>query len=163
MDLQLRVPREEDWPAILELAHRSLAEMPDAPRQDEWMRNRRSFAASGGIQEHFVAVSEEGIVGYVAIERRNRTLEGLYRLFMVIEPASRSTVGTNLFVELRERLIRLGAHQAWMMEFEADAGFIAYLNGMGFVRTKTVDLDGRIAVQLKIDEPFDSLAGVYRA
>jgi len=45
-----------------------------------------------------------------------------------------------------------------MMEYEADAGFIAYLKGMGFARKKTVDLEGRVAVEMRIEAPFDSLA-----
>ncbi|HLX36359.1 MAG TPA: GNAT family N-acetyltransferase, partial [Candidatus Binataceae bacterium] len=147
------------WPAILDLANRSIEQMPDAPRQDEWMKNRRSFVASDGSQEHFVASVVERIVGYAAIERRNNAPAGIYRLFVVVEPSNRANFGTILFAELRKRLLRLGAHSAWMMEFEADAGFIAYLEGMGFRRTKPVVIDGRVAVEMTIDAPFGSISG----
>lgn len=130
----LRAPCDDDWQAILDLAHRSLEEFPAAPRQHQWMENRRAFSPSDGIQNQFVACSGERIVGYACVERRNSADEGWYRLFVVIEPSGRATIGRKLFGKVRERLISVDAHRAWMMEFEADAGFVAYLEGIGFVR-----------------------------
>ena len=155
--MQLRAPREDDWPSILDLAHRSLVEMIHAPRQDEWLKNRRSFRPSDGTQEHFVASVEERIVGYAAIERRIASPIGVYRLYLVVEPPNRAMLGAALLAELRRRLIRVGALQAWMMEYEADEGFIAYLERMGFERAKTVAIGDRIAVEMKLDAPFDLL------
>ena len=69
----LRAPTDDDWPAILALAELSLSELPNAPSQDEWLKNRRSFLPSDGIQRHFVAMAGERIVGYACIEHRNKT------------------------------------------------------------------------------------------
>jgi hypothetical protein len=154
----LRASRDDDWPAILDLANRSLEEFAAAPRQHQWMKNRRAFSPSDGIQEQFVACSGERIVGYACAERRNSADEGWYRLFVVVEPSVRATIGRILFGKLRERLISLGARHAWMKEFEADAGFVAYLEGIGFVRGRTIDLDdGNRAAQLTMDGPFQGL------
>ncbi|HLI78473.1 MAG TPA: GNAT family N-acetyltransferase [Candidatus Binataceae bacterium] len=153
-EVNLRVPREDDWPAILELAQRSLAGVPQPPDQREWMENRRSFAVSDGVQRHFVATDGERIVGYACIERRNAAPQGWYRLFVVVEPSARATLGAMLFGELRERLLELGARRTWMMEFEADAGFVAFLEGIGFAKIKSLELDGHAVVQLAMDAPF---------
>ena len=123
------------------------------------MAHRRSFATSEGTREHFVAGLDDRIVGYAAIERRIDAPAGLYRMFVVVEPSNRPTLGTMLLAELRRRLVGLGAHRAWMREFEADAGFIAYLEQMGFERTNAVDIDGRVAVELMLDAPFNSIGG----
>lgn len=42
----LRAPTDHDWPAILTLAELSLSELPNAPSQDEWLKNRKSFSPS---------------------------------------------------------------------------------------------------------------------
>jgi len=54
-EVALRTPRDDDWQAILDLAHQSLAELPNAPSQQPWLDNRRSFSPAEGIQQHFVA------------------------------------------------------------------------------------------------------------
>ena len=71
-EITLRAPTDDDWPAILALAELSLAELPNAPSQNEWLNNRKSFSPSDGIQQHFVATSDEQIVGYACIEHRNK-------------------------------------------------------------------------------------------
>ena len=43
----LREPTATDWPGILQLASASLADMPMAPPQDEWLANRRAYLVSG--------------------------------------------------------------------------------------------------------------------
>ena len=158
-DITLRAVRDDDWSVILDLAHRSLAELPVVPNQQEWLDNRKSFSPSDGVQQHFVATSDEHVVGYAGIEHRNTTADGCYRLFVVVEPSARATLGSMLFARIRERLIRLGARHAWMMELEADAGFISYLEQVGFVRSKTVNVNDKTrAVQLTMDAPFQSLS-----
>jgi hypothetical protein len=135
-EITLRTPADDDWPAILALAELSLSELPNAPSQQEWLNNRRSFTPSDGIQQHFVATSGERIVGYACIEHRNKTpgggksADGAYRLFIVVAPSTRTTLGTRLLAKLRECLIDLGARRAWVVEYEADAGFLAYLEEM---------------------------------
>lgn len=42
-----------------------------------------------------------------------------------------ATLGTMLLARLRECSIGLGARHAWVMEYEADARFILYLEQMG--------------------------------
>ena len=163
-EIALRAPTDYDWPVILALAELSLAELLNAPSQKEWLNNRRSFTPSDGIQRHFVATSDERIVGYACIEHRNRPasgrklVEGAYRLFVVVPPSRRMTLGTRLLAKLRENLIDVGARRAWALEYEADAGFISYLEGMGFARSTNFTLDdGTRAVELTIDAPFESL------
>ena len=123
------------------------------------MAHRRSFATSEGTREHFVACLDTRIVGYAAIERHIDAPAGLYRMFVVVEPSNRATLGTMLFAELRKRLAGLGAHRALMRELEADAGLITYLERMGFERTKAIEIDGRVAVELMLDAPFNSIGG----
>jgi Acetyltransferase (GNAT) family len=156
-ELTLRAPTDDDWPAILALAERSLSELPNAPSQAEWLNNRRSFSPPDGIQRHFVATSDEQIVGYACIEHRSKT-DGVYRLFVVVAPSARRTLGTCLLAKLRECLIDLRARRAWVAEYETDTGFLAYLEEMGFVKLKTFKLeDGTPVVEMSIDAPFHSL------
>ena len=161
----LRAPTNDDWPAILALAELSLSELPNAPSQDEWLNNRRSFTPPDGIQRHFVATSGERIVGYACIEHRhktgdgNKTVDGGYRLFVVVALSARTTLGTRLLAELRKCLIDLDARRVWLVEYEADAGFLAYLEERGFARVANFKLDdGTPVVELTMDAPFQSLA-----
>ena len=157
-EIALRAPTDDDWTAILALAELSLAELPNAPSQQEWLNNRRSFSLSDGVQRHFVATSGDRIVGYACIEHRDEFADCIYRLFVVVAPAARTTLGTRLLAELRESLIDLGARRARVLEYEADAGFISFLEGMGFARSTNFKLDdGRPVVELTIDAPFESL------
>jgi len=164
-DVVLRPPSDDDWPSILTLAELSLSELPNAPSQQEWLNNRRSFSPSDGIQQHFVATSGERIVGYACIEHRNKAahggkpVEGVYRLFVVVAPSDRTTLGTRLLAKLRECLIDLGARRAWVLEYEGDAGFVSYLEKMGFVNLTSYKLDdGSPVIEMTIDAPFQSLA-----
>jgi GNAT superfamily N-acetyltransferase len=163
-EIALRAPADDDWPAILALAELSLAELPNAPSQQEWLNNRRSFTPADGIQQHFVATSDDRIVGYACIEYRNKAahrrepVDGAYRLFVVVAPSARTTLGTHLLAKLRDCLIDLGARRAWLLEYEADAGFISYLEQMGFLRLANFKLDdGTSVVELAIDAPFQLL------
>jgi len=139
-EIALRAPTNDDWPAILSLAETSLTEFPYAPSQLEWLNNRKSFSPPDGIQQHFVATSGDRIVGYGCIEHRNKVtngrkpIDGVYRLFVVVAPSARMTLGTRLLAELRTCLIQLDARRAWVLEYEADTRFISYLEEMGFVK-----------------------------
>src|SRR5258708_34501054 len=163
-EITLRAPPDDDWPAILTLAETSLSEFPNAPSQHEWLNNRRSFSPSDGIQRHFVATSGERIIGYACIEHRikitngRQPIDGVYRLFAVVAPAARTTLGTQLLAKLRECLIKLGARKAWVLEYQADAHFITYLEEKGFVKLASFDLEGTPVIELSIDAPFQSLA-----
>jgi SAM-dependent methyltransferase len=154
-EVTFRAVGGDDWAAILDLAHLSLSELTRVPPQDEWLQNRREFSPSDGFQHQFVAIAGERIVGYAAVERRNGSAENTYRLFVVVAPHERASIGTVLFEKLRAHLIELGARRAWMMELAADRGFISFLEGLGFISVHTVGLlDGTTAVRLVIESPF---------
>jgi N-acetylglutamate synthase-like GNAT family acetyltransferase len=158
-EILFRAPRTDDWPAILSLAELSLAETPIVPSQLEWLNNRKSFSPSDGIQQHFVGTSSDRIVGYACIEHLDKTDDGEYRLWVVVAPGARATLGTTLLASLRERLLSVGARRARMAEYEADVGFISYLETMGFARLNSFKLeDGNPVVELSMDAPFQSLA-----
>ena len=163
-EVALRAPADDDWQAILALAETSLTEFPSAPSQLEWLNNRKSFALSDGHQQHFVAVADDQIVGYACIEHRNnitngrKPVDGVYRLFVVVAPSARTTLGTRLLARLRECLIKLDARKAWVIEYKADARFISYLQEKGFVKMASFELEGTPVVELSIDAPFQSLA-----
>ena len=157
-EITLRPLRIDDWPAILELAELSLSELRVVPSQREWLDNRRSFSPSDGVQRHFVATSGDRIVGYAGVERRNEWPDGEFRLFVVVAPSDRRTLGTWLLAKLRDSLVALNARRAWLQELDADAGFISYLAEMGFVRVRAFLLnDGSKVVRLAMDAPFSSL------
>ena len=73
-------------------------------------------------------------------------------------PPLHTTLGTQLLAKLRECLIKLDARKAWVIEYEADARFISYLQEKGFVKLASFELEGTPVVELSIDAPFQSLA-----
>ena len=155
--------RDEQWSAILNLAEESLAEMQVAPGVKEWFDNRKAFPASGGIQQQLVATLDNQIVGYACAEHppawmRNKSAAGEYRLFMVVEPSARGSLGNRLLAKLRESLIALGARRAWFQEYEADAGLVSFLETKGFVKRITFRTDdGTGIIRLSMDAPFKPL------
>jgi hypothetical protein len=156
--VMLRAPRDDDWLAILELAELSLSEMKSAPSQLEWLHNRRSFSSVTGFQEHVVASTGDRIVGYACLERRHQSSDGEYRLFVVVAPSARATLGSSMLAMLRERLIAANAGLAWMVEYESDPGFLSFLESKGFKKMRSYHLDnGNAVVALAIDAPFQSL------
>ncbi|MGB8412192.1 MAG: hypothetical protein WCE23_05140 [Candidatus Binatus sp.] len=85
-EVTLRAPGDDDWPAILDLAELSLAELPNAPSQHEWLNNRRSFTPSDGVQQHFVATSGERIVGELLISPESAIRHTQALLSLLIAP-----------------------------------------------------------------------------
>jgi SAM-dependent methyltransferase len=155
IDVILRPPGDDDWPAILDLAHRSLSELPDAPPQEDWLRNRRAFPQQTGKQHHLVAVAGDQVVGYAAAEQRRGAAEGEYRLFIVVAPADRATLGRMLFEQLREFLLGANQRRGWMLEYVADSDFLSFLEELGFVRVESFNLtDSSPVVRLILDAPF---------
>lgn len=154
----LREPSSADWPRILELANASLAEIPNAPRQDEWLANRRAYL-QGGKRHHVVALEGGRVVGYAAAEHAIHALPGEFRIFVVVPPSARETLGTYLLRELRRFLLTANAATIRMLEYEADSAFIAFLQARGFVHRKTFAMaDGIPLAELRMDAPFASLA-----
>jgi GNAT superfamily N-acetyltransferase len=155
--------RDEEWAEILHLAEVSLAEMRVSPGQREWLENRKAFP-DRGIQEQFVATLDKQIVGYACVEhppawmRNSDDAPGEYRLFVVVEPSTRKTLGTRLLAKLRESLIALGARRALFQEYEGDTGLISFLEEKGFVRAAAFRIeDGTRIVRLSLDAPFETL------
>ena len=130
-EITLRAPTDDDWPAIRTLAELSLSELQNAPSQAEWLNNQESFSPSNGIQRHFVATKGDRVVGYGCIEHRIKTnsasepAQGVYRLFVVVAPSARHSLGTQLLAKLRECLIDLGARRASGLWIRANAGLVA--------------------------------------
>ncbi len=148
--VQLRPPADRDWPEILRLAHASLGEMSAVPSQQSWLDNRKSFSQSGGIQYHFVASSGDRIIGYACAEHHARAADGEFRLFVVVEPADRETLGTKLFDRLSEQLPHLGATYVWVLEYKTDVKFLQWWRERGFEFLKEFVLDdGTPVVELK--------------
>jgi ribosomal protein S18 acetylase RimI-like enzyme len=161
---ETRQLRDEEWSEILCLADASLTEMPMAPSMKEWLDNRRSFPDSESVQEHFVATLGKQIVGYACVEhppvwmRTAKDAEGEYRLFIVVEPSARRTLGNRLLAKLRESLIAHGARRAWFQEYESDTGLISFLEEKGFIRAAAFRIEeGTRIVRLSLDAPFDPL------
>ncbi len=164
--------RDQEWRALRNLAQASLKEMKLAPnfkewldtRNQQWIDNRKSFLEAGGLQQQFVATSGDQIVGYAAAEHppawmRNKPYsEGEYRLFVIVEPAARKTLGTRLLGVLGKYLVDRGARRAWVQEYEADKGLAAFLEQKGFVKriAFTAENGDRI-VRHSMDAPFDRL------
>jgi hypothetical protein len=156
--------RDGEWATIMTLAEASLAGMTMAPSQKEWLDNRRSFTESGGVQHQLVATLGKRIVGYATAEhppawmRNSEDATGQYRLFIVIDPASRMTLGVRLLERLRDLLVNLKASRAWFQEYEADTGLISFLEANGFVRASAFQIeDGTRIVRLFMDAPFEPL------
>jgi hypothetical protein len=107
---------------------------------------------------------KERIVGYACVEhppawmRGKQGSAGEYRLFVVVAPAARKALGIRLLAKLGATLVGLGARRAWFQEYEADTGFIAFLEGKGFVRRAIFRIkDGTRIVRLSMDAPFEPL------
>jgi GNAT superfamily N-acetyltransferase len=161
--------RDEEWGAIRSLAEASLKEMKAAPGLKEWLDNRKSFIDSGGIQEQLVATVGDHIVGYGAAEHppvwmRNKVgADGEYRLFVVVEPSVRKTLGVRLLDALGKYLVEHGARRAWFQEYTDDRGLVSFLERQGFVKriSFTAENGDRI-VRLSMDAAFDRLIGSTR-
>lgn len=130
--LEVREPHETDRPGILAVANESVAGVPGAGPQDEWLRNRRSFDRSRGVQQELVAEASGSLVGYAALESRDPAKPRSFRLFVVCAPQLLETVGERLYAELQARLGKLGAAEAWFQEYASGAEFIAFARKRGF-------------------------------
>src|SRR5258708_1905753 len=111
-DVVFREPRDEHWSALTALANIAISEMESPPEQKPWAENRRLFP-SDGIQRHFVAISSGRIVGYAGVEWRKGQAVGWFRVFVVVAPPDRVTLGLRLFEKIRKTLIELSAGHAW--------------------------------------------------
>ena len=140
--LCIRELREGDWPAVLDLANQSVAHIAGAGPQDEWLRNRRSFDPSRGIQYQVIAEASGNPVGYGALESQSPAQPQSFRLFVVTPPRLLATVGEHLYGKLHSRLGELSAAEAWFREYASDASFIEFVRRRGFSERKRFVLQG---------------------
>jgi hypothetical protein len=152
--IRLRSVRAEDWPAILAIANRSVAHVPGAGPQDDWVSNRRQFDSTRGFREQFVAhgPDDRDIVGYGAIESIESPAAGQgldFRMFIVTPPERLSVVGDLLYRSALEVLARVGARRVRLTEYAADQPFRAFAEARGFIEHQRFRIaDGNEVVTL---------------
>jgi hypothetical protein len=128
-----REPTDEDWPAILVLANRSVEGVPGAGPQNDWLRNRRQYDCSRGVRRLFVAVGSPGILGYGALESAAPSQPNGYRIFIATAPEDRDRV--------TEELAALDAREAWFIEYAADEKFLSFIRAGGFRKVRSFRLE----------------------
>jgi N-acetylglutamate synthase-like GNAT family acetyltransferase len=139
--IRLRIPDDNDWPAILELANLSVADVPGGP-QDDWLANRRDFAQRPGVQRHWVTeqAGVRGIAGYAGVETRPE-YDGA-RIFVVTAPAAREDLGTHLLTHALNVARQFEVTSVWLIEYAADTAFASFLKRHGFAETRRFALEG---------------------
>jgi N-acetylglutamate synthase-like GNAT family acetyltransferase len=134
----LREVRDDDWPAILALANRSVAEVAGAGPQDEWLRNRRRPKP---VRRELVAEGAAGVVGYVAVESEFDRVPDGFRVFVVTSPDALRVRGAALLERALGELAALRAREAWFVEYASDLRFLSFLEGHGFERVRSFRLE----------------------
>jgi hypothetical protein len=149
----LRPPVDADWAAVLELANRSVADVPGAPTQEEWLANRRSGAADSGVARRWIAhdAATGELVGFLAVERvAHGSLDA--RLFVVTDPAERDDVAPQLLERGFAAARDANATRAAMVEYAKDDAFLEFLREHGFKDAVKFALpDGGMACRLVHD------------
>ena len=137
--VELREPREDDWPAILDLANRSVRAVPGAGSQEEWLHNRQH---PSGPRRHFVAVEAGALlVGYASIETPPGRAERAVRLFVVAPPERLAEIGPLLYGRIESLLPELRAEEAWLVEYAGDRKLLAFLGERGFREARRFRLE----------------------
>jgi hypothetical protein len=136
--VELREPREDDWPAILALANRSVRAVPGAGSQEEWLHNRQRPA---GLQRHFVAIEAGALVGYASIESPPGRAERGVRLFVVAPPERLAEIGPLLYGRIESLLPELRAEEAWLVEYAGDPQLLGFLGERGFQEARRFRLE----------------------
>lgn len=133
--LEFRAPEETDWSSILALAERSVADVPGAPPQNEWLTNRQGFAAVGE-QHHFVVCRAGAMVGYGAVEHAPDAPAGAYRMFVVTAPDDLPTVGLAIYTRAGEILDDVRASASWFVEYSDAARLNEFISARGYTATR---------------------------
>jgi hypothetical protein len=136
-----REPTDEDGPAILVLANRSVEGVPGAGPQNDWLRNRQQYDCSRGVRRHFVAVGSLGILGYGTVESAAPSQPNGYRIFIATTPEDRDEVGARLYDRVTEELAALDAREAWFIEYAADEKFLSFIRARGFRKVRSFRLE----------------------
>jgi len=152
--VELREPRETDWPAILSLANRSVRAVAGAGSQEEWLRNRQRPAP---LRRHFVAVETGGLVGYAAVESQFDQVENGFRLFVVASPERIAEIGASLYGRIEALLLELGAAEAWFIEYASDQPFLSFLAERGFKEVRSFRLEDGVECVV-LSKRFDGAA-----
>lgn len=151
-----RPPLERDWPAILDVANRSVAGVPGAGTQEEWLQNRRSFPGQG-YQYHVVLADGDDVLGYGAVERAEGGSPGAYRLFVVTLPGRLEDIGLQIHAHLHQKLSELGAVGAWFVEYAEDRVLTSFLRGLGYREIRRFRLEsGAEAIVLSMALAHDT-------
>jgi hypothetical protein len=127
-----------------------------APRQDEWVENRRGFR---GERADVVAEARGGVVGYAAVERRPDDPNETYRIFLVTDWEDTSGVPGLLYEWVETELAGRRARAAWLREYAADASIAAFVRARGFEVQESYELDGIEMVTLVKDLRGSAPAG----
>jgi len=145
----LRDPRDSDWPGLLALANRSVAHVPGAGTQEEWVENRRRLRRQDDDVRGFVLEEAGEIRGYVGIEPTPARRPGSWRVFLVCVCEDWSTVGAKLHDAATELLTNASASEAWLREYAEDVPYADFLATRGFRETQRFALpDGTEAIEL---------------
>ena len=131
----IRPAAEDDWPGILNTAHAALPW--DAEGNAEWLANRKAF---DGKRFHLVAETNEGIVGYGAIEEG--PVPDVYRIFMVMAPERLDTLGAALYDKLAAKLHEWNAVGTWVREYTKDEATVAFFRERGLVEANRFTPEG---------------------
>lgn len=130
--LSLRPPTDADWSAIHALARSSVAGVTGAGDQADWLRNRRNFDPTRGLQRHFVAERAGRLEGYGSLESGAGSVPSSYRLFVVAHPDAYAGVGQTLYERLCRELSALDATEAWWIEHAGDTVVVPFVRARGF-------------------------------
>lgn len=149
MDYRLRIPGEEDWPAIFNLAMQAV---PDSKAEnEEWWENRKAIDDDHQRRRHYVVENNENeVVGYGAIEESPDP--GLFRMFVVSSPDFvKQGLGDYLYSHLMSELNDLGARIGWIQEETRDL-IVQFFLEKGFrERTRFMLENGREAIVLYLE------------
>ncbi len=142
--LVFRSTKPEDWPVVLTIANQSIAGVPGAGSQDEWLENRRCFASTGGVQRHFVARGAESdrLLAFGSVESDPKASPSGFRIFVVTAPSELLSVGSQVLEHALTQLRELGAQQAWFIEYAADTSLLSFAQARGFDEVRRFDWRG---------------------
>jgi len=138
--MQKRSPEPNDWPRVKELADVSVADIPGAGSQDEWLINRKQFTTVGE-QKHFVCVDDDRIVGYGSLERAADAPAGHCRMFLVTAPEALDSVGPFIFEELQELASCRNISRSCFVEYSEDPRLLGFLRKRGYRDCGTIALE----------------------